>query len=158
MDNQKLLIKELSNYLEHPHTHRIFSDIVKDFPEKLMNEKPQNIPYTFWQLLEHIRISQFDMLDFIQNPNYNEIKWPEDYWPDSNEKATRKMWDEAINKYEEDIKSLKKIIEDPEVGFFAPIPHGTGQTIFREMLQIIDHASYHIGQFIVMRRMVNQWK
>ena len=158
MDTDNLLRKELVNYLEHPHTHGMLPDAVKNFPENLINEKPPNIPYSFWQLLEHIRVSQFDMVDFIRNPDYKEMKWPADYWPDDKQKATKKMWDEAVKKYEDDIQALKKIIEDPKTDLFAPIPHGTGQTIYREALQIIDHAGYHIGQFIVMRRMIGEWK
>lgn len=158
MDKDNLLRNELVNYLEHPHTHGTLPDAVKNFPEKLMNEKPPNIPYSFWQLLEHIRVSQFDMVDFIRNPDYKEMKWPADYWPDDKQKATKKMWDDAVKKYEDDIQALKKIIEDPKTDLFAPIPHGTGQTILREALQIIDHAGYHIGQFIAMRRMVGEWK
>jgi len=158
MENENKLRQELIHYLERPHTHAVLADAVKDFPDKLMNEKPLNIPYSFWQMLEHIRISQWDMIDFIRNPNYKEIEWPKDYWPDDNEKATAKMWNDAVKKFEQDLADLKKIIEDPKTDLFAPIPHGSGQTIFREALQIIDHASYHMGQLIVMRRMVGEWK
>lgn len=158
MQNDKLLRKELISYVEHPHTHMTFADAVKNFPEKLMNEKPHGLPYTFWQLLEHIRISQIDMIDFLQNANYKELSWPKDYWPDGDQKATAKMWNDAVKQYEKDIEKLKKIIEDPKTDLHAPIPHGQGQTIFREVLQIIDHASYHMGQFIVMRRLIGEWK
>ncbi len=158
MDKNNLLRKELISYLERPHTHALLNDAIKNFPEKLINKKPPNIPYSFWQMLEHIRISQWDMIDFIQNPNYKELQWPKEYWPDENEKATKKMWDDCVKKFENDIITLRKIIENPETDLFAPIPHGTGQTIFREALQVIDHASYHMGQLIVMRRMVGEWK
>ena len=156
MDNENLR-KELIQYFERPHTHALFANAVKNFPEKLMNEKPPNLPYNFWQMLEHIRISQWDMIDFIRNPDYKEMKWPADYWPGDNEKATAKMWNDAVKKFDKDLADLKKIIEDPKTDLFAPIPHGNGQSIFREALQIIDHASYHMGQLIVMRRMVGEW-
>jgi uncharacterized damage-inducible protein DinB len=158
MNNDQALRKALIDYLEHPHTHAPFMDAVKNFPEKLMNEKPNNLPYSFWQLLEHIRISQFDMIDFMHNPDYKEMEWPKDYWPTDSQKATAKMWNESVKKYEKDIETLKKIIEDPKLDMLAPIPHGQGQTILREVLQIIDHASYHIGEFIVMRRLTGEWK
>jgi uncharacterized damage-inducible protein DinB len=158
MKNDDSLRKELLNYLEKPHTHGTFANIVKDFPEKLINEKPAGLPYSFWQMLEHICISQFDMVNFIRNPNYKEMEWPKDYWPDDKEKATIKMWKECSKKYEEDIEALKKIIEDPKTDLFAPIPHGKGQTIFKEALQIIDHASYHLGEFLVMRRLAGAWR
>jgi hypothetical protein len=158
MKNNDLLRNELLNYLEKPHTHGTFSHIIKDFPKKLMNEKPAGLPYSFWQMLEHIRISQFDMIDFIRNPNYKELEWPKDYWPGDNEKADTKMWNESVKKYHEDIEALKKIINDPKTDFFIPIPHGTGQTILKEVIQIIDHASYHLGQFLVMRRLAGEWE
>lgn len=155
MDTENSLRKELLNYLERPHTHGTLTDIVKDFPENLINERPGNLPYSFWQMLEHIRISQFDMVDFIRNPNYKELQWPKDYWPA--EEANPKMWNEAIEKFQNDIDALKKIVEDPKTDLFAPIPHGTGQTIFREVMQIVDHNSYHFGQFIAMRRLAKAW-
>ena len=89
MKNNDLLRNELLNYLEGRHTHASLAEIVKDFPEKLMNEKPAGLPYSFWQMLEHIRISQFDMIDFIRNPNYKELEWPKDYWPADDEKANQ---------------------------------------------------------------------
>lgn len=158
MKTEEQLRKELQNYLEHPHTHMPFTEAVKNFPEKLMNEKPHALPYTFWQMLEHIRVSQFDMVDFIHNPEYKEMNWPADYWPDAKEKATAKMWNDAVAKYEKDYEKLIKLVKDPESNLFSPIPNGTGQNILREVLQIIDHTSYHMGQFIVMRRLVGEWK
>ena len=158
MNNTEQLRKELLGYLEKPHTHGPLSHIVKDFPERLINEKPAGLPYSFWQMLEHIRISQFDMVDFIRNPNYKEMEWPKDYWPADSEKATMKMWNESVKKYNEDVDALRKIIEDPKTDFFAPIPHGSGQTIFREVIQIVDHASYHLGELLVMRRVAGDWK
>ena len=158
MENNDLLRKELLNYLEGRHTHAPYTEIVKEFPEKLMNVKPGDLPYSFWQMLEHLRRTQFDMIDFIINPNYVEPEWPKDYWPADNEKATRKMWNESVRKFEEDLNVLRKIIEDPKTDFFAPIPHGTGQTILKEFFQIVDHAGYHLGQFLVMRRLAGEWK
>lgn len=158
MKNDDSLRKELLGYFEKPHTHGSLRTYTKDFPEKLINEKPGGLPYSFWQMLEHIRISQFDMVDFIRNPNYKELQWPKDYWPPDSEKADGKMWNESIRKFEEDLEDLRKMIEDPKTDLFAPIPHGTGQTIFKEAIQIIDHASYHIGELLIMRRIAGDWK
>ncbi len=158
MNTDEAVRKELLNYIEKPHTHGTFIQLLKDFPEKLINEKPAGLPYSFWQMLEHIRISQYDMLDFLRNPNYKEMQWPKDYWPGNDQKATMKMWNDCIKKYEDDIEAFKKIIEDPKTDLFALIPHGTGQTIFKEVIQIIDHASYHLGEFLVMRRLAGEWK
>lgn len=158
MDSDTAIRAELINYLENQHTHRSLQDAAADFPEELMNVKPEVVPYTFWQMLEHIRITQYDMLDFIRNKDYKELQWPKDYWPDPGQKATKMMWDESVSKYEKDIDDLKKILKDEKNIITERIPLGTGQTILREVLQIIDHASYHIGQFILMRRLVDNWK
>lgn len=158
MNNDQTLRKALIGYLEHPHTHASFVDAVKNFPEKMMNEKPMGLPYSFWQMLEHIRISQFDMVDFMHNPGYKEMEWPKDYWPADSEKADAKMWNDAVKKYEKDYDALIKILRDPKFDILSTIPHGQGQTILREVLQIIDHNSYHLGQFIVMRRLAGEWK
>lgn len=158
MSNDQTLREALIGYLEHPHTHASFVDAAKNFPEKLMNEKPNGLPYSFWQMLEHIRISQIDMIDFMHNPNYKEMEWPRDYWPADSQKATAKMWNDSVKKYEKDYETLIKILQDPKFDLFAPIPHGQGQTILLEVLQIIDHNSYHLGQFIVMRRLAGEWK
>jgi hypothetical protein len=158
MNSDKLLRTELSNYVESPHTHMPFIKAIKDIPEKLINERPENIPYSFWQLLEHIRIAQHDMVDFMQNPDYKELAWPKEYWPSPDSKATMKMWNDSVSSYMKDIKDLKKIIENPKIDLLAPIPHGTGQTILREVLQIIDHNSYHMGQFIIMRRLFKEFE
>jgi hypothetical protein len=157
MNTEKLFRQELVNYLKKPHTHMSLSDAVKDFPTKLINENPPGVPYSFWELLEHIRISQWDMIDFIQNANYKEMEWPKDYWPSKETKATKEMWDGSLEKFNNDLEILEKIIDNPENELLVPIKHGKGQTIFREILQIIDHNSYHIGELIIMRRNLNTW-
>jgi len=158
MNSDKQLRQELINYLKKPHTHMSLRDAVKDLPENLINEKPEGVPYSFWELLEHIRISQFDMIDFIQDENFREMKWPKDYWPDKGNKADKEDWDKSIEKFEEDLKILEQIVLNPENDLMTHIKHGSGQSILREILQIIDHNSYHIGELIIMRRAVNAWK
>lgn len=148
---------QIIDFLNRQNTHLTLREAAMDIPDELINIKPDNVPYTFWQMLEHIRVSQYDMLDFIQNPNYKEMEWPKDYWPDKNENATRKMWDDSIMKYEQDLETLKDIVMKNEPDILVKIPHGQGQTALREVLQIVDHASYHIGQFILMRRICNAW-
>jgi len=156
MKTELILRDALINYLNNPHTHASLIEAVKNLPEKYYNEKPAGLAYSFWDQLEHIRISQWDMLDFMLNPNYKEMSWPKDYWPV--EKATKQKWDESLRKFEEDYENLKTIIQDSTTDFFKKIPHGSGQTIFREVLQIIDHNSYHIGQFVMMRKLIGEWK
>ncbi len=157
MKNTNSLREHLLKYLGHPHTHMAFADAVKNFPERLINEKPAGLPYSFWQLLEHMRISQLDMIDFIQTADYKVLEWPKDYWPGDDQKANAAMWNDSVKKYIDDVETLKKIINDPKTDLLAKIPHGSGQTILKEVLQIIDHESYHMGQLIVMRRLAGEW-
>lgn len=97
------------------------------------------------------------MIDFIRNPEYKELEWPKDYWPSSEIKATKAMWDNSISRINSDLQDLIEILKNPSIDLFAPIPHGTGQTIFKEVLQIIDHSAYHLGEVILMRRSLNAW-
>lgn len=156
MNTGKILREALINYLDNPHTHASVLDALKDFPEKFINEKPAGLEYSFWDMFEHIRICQWDMLDFMTNPGYREMQWPKEYWP--SEKGSKKLWDESVKKFIEDEKKLRDIIQDESFDLMAKIPHGSGQTGFREALQIIDHNSYHTGQFVMMRKMIGEWK
>lgn len=158
MDSQLLLRKELLNYLKGRHAHALLEDAVKNFPDKMMNEKPQNVPFSFWALLEHIRISQNDVVDFVLHPDYQYKDWPNDYWPGSDKKATKKMWQKTLAEINKDFATLIKIVNNSKTDLLTKIPHGEGQTIFREAVLVIDHNAYHIGEFILMRRVMGIWK
>jgi hypothetical protein len=158
MNDQNILRIQLLEYLEGDHAHKTLDEAVKDFPAKMINSKPENVPYTFWQLLEHIRVSQHDILLFIHDTDYKYMDWPKDYWPGTGRKADKVAWDKTILDYRQDLKSLKKIIKNPKADLLAHIPHGEGQTIFHEAVLVIDHTAYHVGEFILMRRIMGIWK
>ena len=158
MNTEQGVRKELTEYLENERTHIDFAKAMRDLPEKLINKKPKGLPYTFWGLLEHVRIAQHDMIEFIQTAECEKLDWPKDYWPSPKTKATKAMWKQSLAAIATDIEALKDIIQDPATDLFAPIPWGHGQTIFREAIQIIDHASHHLGQLILMRRLEGNWK
>jgi hypothetical protein len=155
MTDQKLR-KELAEYLKHGHAHPPLSDAVMNFPSELINKHMEGLPYTAWQLLEHIRISQWDMIDFSKNPKYKELDWPKDYWPEI--KGTKQSWNKSFEKYKKDLEIMVKLIENPKRDLFSPIPWGNGQTIMKEALQIIDHTSNHAGQLVMLRRIFGIWK
>ena len=158
MSTEESLRKELAEYIENERTHIDFFKALSDLPEKLINKKPRGVPYTFWGLLEHVRIAQHDMVEFVHTADYPKLDWPKDYWPSPKTKATRAMWKQSLAAMQKDLDILKKIIRDPSVDLFKPIPWGQGQTIFREAIQIVDHASYHLGEFVLMRRLEGNWK
>lgn len=158
MDNQQQLRQQLLNYLSARHAHAGFGDAISGLPVRLINQKLPNVPYSFWQLLEHMRITQNDIVDFIRNPGYKYKPWPKDYWPDGKQKADGKMWVKAVAQYKKDFADLNKIVSNPKTDLLAKIPHGEGQTILREVMLTIDHNAYHIGEFILLRRALKIWK
>jgi hypothetical protein len=113
--------------------------------------------YTSWQLLEHLRLTQWDILDFIRNPAYQEREWPRDYWPEQERRATPQEWDETIRGFQRDRQALESIAMDPATDLLTPISHGTGQTILREILLVADHNAYHIGELAILRQIMNSW-
>lgn len=149
--------KQLFELLDKGHAHMTLNDAVKDFPLKNINDKAPNVSYSFWHLLEHIRRTQWDILDFMKNPKYKEIEWPKDYWPEKGEKATAKEWKKTIADFNRDLKTLQKMTKNKKINLDKKIPHGTGQTIAREFLTVADHNAYHIGEFAILRQVLNLW-
>jgi uncharacterized damage-inducible protein DinB len=143
--------------LDWNHAHVDFDAAVKDIPPKLRGVQPDGSPYSLWQLLEHIRIAQHDILDFCRNPSYAEKKWPDDYWPKSPAPPSEAAWDESLAAFRRDRTELKQLVADPKLDLFAKIPHGTGQTYLREAFLVADHNAYHIGQLVSLRRQLGIW-
>ena len=158
MADDKALREQLATFLQGDQAHMSLADAVKGFPVKDMNVRPRNVPYTFWHLLEHIRIAQWDIVEFIKNPNYEELKFPDDYWPKRNAKATKKDWDHTLAQYASDLREMIAIVKDPKTNLHARIPHGDGQTILREAVLIVDHNAYHIGEFAILRQVAGNWR
>lgn len=137
--------------------HVGFDAAVADLPPADRGRQPAGLPYSPWQLVEHLRITQHDILDFCRNPGYVELKWPDDYWPSSAAPDTPKAWNESIRQFQRDRAALQQLARDPAVDLEARIPHGTGQTYMRELLLAADHAAYHVGQLVAVRRLLGAW-
>lgn len=157
MPNDKALRDHLVKLLQGNEAHASFGKAVEDFPAELRGKVPKGAEHSAWQLLEHLRMAQDDILDFSINPDYKEKKWPEDYWPVKPEPPDSKAWDRSINSYCEDLKAISDLIEDENTDLFAKIPHGDGQTILREALVVADHNAYHIGELVLLRRLLGAW-
>ena len=138
--------------------HVGFESAVADLPPDARGTQPPGLPYSPWQLVEHLRLAQHDILEFCRNPNYREMKWPDDYWPRSATPPSARTWDDSIREYVEDRKALQQLASDPALDLNATIPHGSGQTYLREFLLAADHAAYHIGQLVAVRRLLGAWK
>jgi len=157
----KALEKELIALLEGGHAHATFEDAVRGFPEKLRGVVPEGLPYSGWQILEHLRFTQRDMLDFSDNEDgsYKEHKWPEAYWPKEVAPPSEKAWQGAIDAIHADRKAFVKLLQGAnETELVKPFAWGDGQSLLKEALQIADHNAYHIGELIVIRRLLGAWK
>lgn len=135
-----------------------FEEAVRDFPEEAMNRRPPNVPYTPWHLLEHLRITQWDILEYVRDSgHYIAPNWPEDYWPDRDARTTPDGWRATVDGFLADRKALEAILEDEATDLFAPMPQTPGHTIAREVRLVGNHNSYHIGEFAILRQVMGTW-
>ena len=151
------LRRQLAAILDWRDAHAGFDAAVEGLPAELRGRVPAGLPYSAWQLVEHLRLAQHDILDFCRNPAYRELAWPDDYWPRAPEPPSPASWDESLAAYRRDRDALRALALDPAVDLFAAIPHGTGQTYLRELLLVADHNAYHVGQLVALRRLLGAW-
>ena len=153
------LRKQLIELLRGGQAHARFEEVVKRFPAKLRGVVPPGLPYSAWQVLEHIRIAQNDILRFSRNTNgrYRSPKWPEGYWPKSAAPPSAKSWEETVRGIGEDLAEMVKLVKDPANDLLEPFPWGEGQNLLREALLVADHNSHHLGELIVIRRLLGAW-
>jgi hypothetical protein len=158
-DEHAPLRQQLIELLHGGQAHATFDEVIKDFPANLRGTVPPNLPYSAWQLLEHLRISQRDILNFSAPPTggYHPMRWPQDYWPQSPEPPTDEAWNRSIQVIHADLKTFIALIENPQSDLFKPFRWGDGQNLLREALLIADHNAYHIGELIVLRRLLGAW-
>ena len=147
----------LARALEWGEAHGTIEDAAADLPAPLRGRAPAGLPYSPWQLLEHIRLAQHDILDFCRSPSYAELRWPDDYWPPAGATPTAGEVSASIAALREDREALGRLALDASIDLFARIPHGSGQTYLRELLLVIDHSSYHLGQMVAVRRALGIW-
>jgi len=157
MDQDEPLREHLRKLLAWEDAHVDFEGAVEAIAPERRGEAPAGIPFSPWQLLEHLRITQHDILDFCRNAQYRERAWPKEYWPDSPTPPGASSWDESVAQYRRDREGLKALAADRSVDLFATIPHGNGQTYLREILLVADHNAYHVGQLILVRRALGIW-
>ena len=157
-DHDAALREQLAKVLAWREAHATFDDAVEGFPAELRGTVPDGLPYSGWQLLEHLRITQHDILDFSRNPRYEEMDWPADYWPGSPAPPDEGAWERSVAAYHADRQALQEMARDTSIDLFSAIPHGSGQTYLREILLAADHAAYHVGELIAVRRLLGAWK
>jgi hypothetical protein len=153
MSSDEALRKQLVDSIRNSHAHLTLEDTVKDFPVERCGVRPAGMPHSGWELLEHLRITQHDILTFSQSAEaYREIRWPDDYWPQSAEPPAAGAWAESAGQFIADQRTFCELLMDPSRDLFAPFPWGQGQTLLREALLILDHNAYHVGQLLLVKK------
>jgi len=157
MDHQdNIIITELTKLLLGGTAHISLQDALKDLKPGLRSVKADHMPYSIWQLVEHIRIAQWDMLQFCKDAEHKSPKWPDDYWPRESAPENESIWEGALSQINNDLDEFIELMEHSNL--YQALPHGDGQTILREALQIADHNAYHIGEIVALRRILGDWK
>jgi uncharacterized damage-inducible protein DinB len=151
------LREHLLRLLDWQDAHATFEAAVENIPSDKRGVRPEGLPHSAWELVEHIRLAQHDILDFCRNPDYKEMAWPDDYWPRTPAPPDAHDWQRSIAAYRSDLDALKQLCADASTDLFARIPHGTGQTYLREILLVADHNAYHVGQLVLVRRQLGIW-
>jgi uncharacterized damage-inducible protein DinB len=157
MSDDKAIRAQLVKLLDFNEAHVGFDRAVKGIPPTQRGKLPQGAEHTLWQLLEHLRIAQADILEFCRTAKYRHKKWPDDYWPKELGPRTAAAWTRAIAGYRRDRRALQRLTASPKIELLAAIPHGDGQTYLREVLLVADHNAYHIGQIVALRRLLGIW-
>jgi hypothetical protein len=156
--NSKRLREHLLDLLNGGGAHVRLDDAVKDMPEKLRGVKPDGLPHTAWMLLEHLRLAQWDLLEFSRNAKHKSPEWPKGYWPKTEAPPTSAAWNKSVQQFRKDLKAMQNLVANPKTDLYARIPWGDGQTILRETLILADHTGYHLGQLVDVRRLLGAWK
>ena len=138
--------------------HLRFDEAIEGLPADLRGTRHPDLPHTAWQLLEHLRITQWDILDFSRNSGYTHIKWPDDYWPKTAAPPDEAAWDRSVQQFRNDLKAMQDLVADPKTDLYAKIPWGDGQTILREAMLVADHNAYHVGQIVSLRQALGAWQ
>jgi hypothetical protein len=154
MPNDASLRNHLLELLHGGHAHATFDDVVKDFPPGKTGVRPSGARHSAWEILEHMRIAQNDILRFSKEPDYASPPWPEGYWPALRAPKSDAQWNKSVRGFRKDLADFEQLIQDPAQDLFQPFPWGEGQTLLREALLLADHNSFHLGQLMFVRRQV----
>jgi hypothetical protein len=156
-ENTRALRKHLVWLLREGHAHAVFDSVIRGLPAKARGKKVEGVPYTAWELLEHMRIAQWDILEFSRDPKHVSPDFPSGYWPKSKTPPPG-AWEKSVRAFRADLKAMQRLVADPKTNLFARILHGQGQTVLREALLVADHNAYHLGQLVLLRKLMGEWE
>ena len=157
-DHDQVLRQHLLALLKGGNAHVTFNEVVQDFPPRLRGKKPEGQPHTAWRLLEHMRIAQWDIVEFSRSKRHVSPQWPDGYWPERDAPPNASAWEKSVKQFRADLKAMQDLVADSRTDLYAPIPWGDGQTILREVLLVADHNAYHLGELLMVRRRLGAWK
>jgi hypothetical protein len=157
LDTNQSLRDHLLHLLKGGGAHLDFEAAIAGLPAGLRGARAAGVPHTPWRLLEHLRIAQWDILEFSRNPSHVSPEFPQGYWPSGDAPPDEQAWDRSVAAFRADLRAMQDLVADPATDLFAPIPHGQGQTVLREALLVADHNAYHLGQLVVVRRLLGAW-
>lgn len=157
-NNRPAVVKQLKALIEGGQAHATFDNAVEGLSAKLLGEKPHGLPYSIWQLAEHMRIVQWDILEFSRDPKHKSPSWPDEYWPKDPEPPGEEAWEDTLKKIKHDRKAFITLLEDDNNDLYSPFEWGDGQNLLREALLMADHNAYHTAEIIVLRRLLKAWK
>jgi hypothetical protein len=155
--NQEELRRQVVQLLDGRQAHEHFEEVLREIPFHLQGTKPSGAAHTPWEILEHLRIAQWDILEFSRSSEHVSPSFPEGYWPETPEPPREGAWKESLERYRSDLLEMKSLLQDPENDLFVPFPHGKGQTLLREALVLADHNAYHLGEMVCVRRQLGVW-
>jgi hypothetical protein len=156
-DRDNSLRQHLLELLAGGHAHATFDAAIKNLPVALRSKRPKGAGHSPWEVLEHLRIAQWDILEFSRNAKHQSPAWPSGYWPTTPAPPDTKAWDKSVRAFCRDLKTLRDLAADPVTDLYARIPHGDGQTLLREILLVADHNAYHLGELVLVRRLLGAW-
>jgi hypothetical protein len=157
-DHDAPLRHHLLELLNGGHAHADFDAAVRNVPAALRGERPKGAEHSLWEILEHLRIAQGDILEFSRDPTHKSPDWPSGYWPATAAPPDDKAWDKSVRAFRRDLKAMSDLVASPKTDLFMRIPYGSGQTILREALLVADHNAYHLGELVLVRRLLGAWK
>ena len=158
MANEQPLREHVLYALRGGGAHVDFETAIKGLPSELRGKRPKGASHSPWEILEHMRLAQWDILEFSRDPKHVSPKWPEEYWPKQAAPPSAGAWSRSVRAFRADLDAMRGLVEADSTDLFARIPHGTGQTILREALLVADHNAYHLGEMILLRRTLGAWK
>ena len=156
--NDKVLREQLLFLLKGGGAHADFDTAIEGLPAAMRGKRPEGVAHSAWEIVEHMRIAQWDILEFSRNPKHVSPEWPREYWPKTQAPPNSAAWNKSVKAFRSDLKAMCQLVGRGSTNLYAPIPHGDGQTILREALLIADHNAYHLGELVLIRRVLGAWK